>query len=89
MWLLSADSRLRRRSAVFNAAFLMFVCAWVPFFTALEPVAGLSWGALLAVPMWLSATWFQAHVAKAWAWSLIPNLTGWVMQARGLCWVQV
>ena len=66
---------------MFNAAFAFFICTWVPFFAILEPFAGLTWGAFVAVPLWLLATWFQQHVAYAWAWQFIPNVTGWFMQA--------
>ena len=52
------------------------------YYTALEQIAGLSWGVLLGVPMWLTATAFYQHVPHAWAWALGLHILSWFLQVR-------
>lgn len=66
----------------FNAAFFV-VLAYSLFYTSLEPVAGLSWSALVGLPLWLAASAFQAQVAKAGLWALGLHVFGWYMQVGG------
>jgi hypothetical protein len=70
-------------AAMPNGALVLLVL-YTLFYTALEPVAGLTWGALLALPMWLTATAFQQRVPYAWAWALGVHALSWFAQAR-LC----
>ena len=68
-------------AAMPNGALVLLVL-YTLFYTALEPVAGLTWGALLALPMWLTATAFQQRVPYAWAWALGVHALSWFAQAR-------
>lgn len=63
----------------FNAAFFA-VLAYSLYYLSLEPVAGLSWSALVGLPLWLTASAFQAQVAKAGLWALGVHVFGWYMQ---------
>lgn len=67
----------------FNAAFFA-VLAYSLYYLSLEPVAGLSWSALVGLPLWLTASAFQAQVAKAGLWALGVHVFGWYMQVREL-----
>ena len=60
----------------------MFVCIFTAYFTLLEPFGGLSWGVLLGLPLWLSATYTYQHVDRAWAWAIGTNSVGWFMQVQ-------
>ena len=74
-----------RSAAVPNAA-MVVLALYVLYYTALEPFAGLSWGVLLALPMWLSATAFAQRVPYAWAWAIGVHVVSWFVQARsGYC----
>ena len=64
-----------------NAA-LVLLALYALYYTALEPFAGLSWGVLLALPMWLSATAFAQRVPYAWAWAIGVHALSWFAQAR-------
>ena len=75
MWLGTA-----RSAAVPNAA-MVVLALYVLYYTAVEPFAGLSWGVLLALPMWLSATAFAQRVPYAWAWAIGVHAVSWFVQA--------
>ena len=64
-----------------GAVLLALYCA---YYSALEPFAGASWGAVLGVPMWLTATAFCQHVPYAWAWALGVHILSWFMQVNML-----
>ena len=66
-----------------NAA-LVVLALYALYYTALEPFAGLSWGVLLALPMWLSATAFAQRVPYAWALAIGVHVLSWFAQARPL-----
>ena len=66
-------------AAVINWGLLVLVL-YALYYTALEPVAGASWGALLGIPMWLTATAFYQHVPHAWAWALGLHILSWFAQ---------
>ena len=66
-------------AAVINWGLLVLIL-YALYYTALEPVAGASWGALLGLPMWLTATAFYQHVPHAWAWALGLHILSWIMQ---------
>ena len=61
---------------------LLVLILYALYYTALEPVAGLSWGVLLGVPMWLTANAFYKHVPHAWAWALGLHILSWFLQVR-------
>ncbi len=61
---------------------LLVLILYALYYTALEPAAGLSWGVLLGVPMWLTATAFCQHVPHAWAWALGLHILSWFLQVR-------
>ena len=63
---------------------LLVLILYALYYTALEPVAGLSWGVLLGIPMWLTATAFYQHVPHAWAWALGLHILSWFLQVRVL-----
>ena len=66
-------------AAVINWGLLVLVL-YALYYIALEPVAGASWGALLGIPMWLTATAFCQHVPHAWAWALGLHILSWFAQ---------
>ena len=66
-------------AAVINWGLLVLIL-YALYYTALEPVAGASWGALLGIPMWLTATAFYQHVPHAWAWALGLHILSWFAQ---------
>ena len=66
-------------AAVINWGLLVLIL-YALYYSALEPVAGASWGALLGVPMWLTATAFYQHVPHAWAWALGLHILSWILQ---------
>ncbi len=68
-------------AAVINWGLLVLIL-YALYYTALEPAAGLSWGVLLGVPMWLTATAFCQHVPHAWAWALGLHILSWFLQVR-------
>ena len=72
-------------AAVPNAA-LVVLALYALYYTALEQFAGLSWGVLLALPMWLSATAFAQRVPYAWAWAIGVHALSWFVQARSVFW---
>lgn len=59
---------------------LVFVAAYSLFYTALDAFAGLSWTALLGVPLMLTATAFQHSVPNAGWWALGVQVVSWYMQ---------
>ncbi len=61
---------------------LLVLILYALYYAALEPVAGLSWGVLLGVPMWLTATAFYQHVPHAWAWALGLHILSWFLQVH-------
>ena len=68
-----------RSAAVLNWGALV-LAAYAAYYMALEPLAGGSWGLLLGMPMWLSATAFEQHVPHAWAWALGLHILSWFLQ---------
>ena len=66
-------------AAVINWGLLVLIL-YALYYTALEPVAGASWGTLLGIPMWLTATAFYQHVPHAWAWALGLHILSWFAQ---------
>ena len=68
-------------AAVINWGLLVLIL-YALYYVALEPGAGLSWGLLLAVPMWLTATAFYQHVPHAWAWALGLHILSWFLQVQ-------
>lgn len=62
-----------------NAAFVA-IAAYTLYYLVLEPVAGLSWSAMIGLPMWLTASAFQQHVANAGLWALGVHVFSWYMQ---------
>jgi uncharacterized membrane protein YGL010W len=65
-----------------NAAFVA-IAAYTLYYLVLEPVAGLSWSAMIGLPMWLTASAFQQHVANAGLWALGVHVFAWYMQVSG------
>ena len=61
---------------------MVVLALYVLYYTAVEPFAGLSWGVLLALPMWLIATAFAQRVPYAWAWAIGVHVVSWFVQAR-------
>ena len=59
---------------------LLVLILYALYYTALEPAAGLSWGVLLGIPMWLTATAICQHVPHAWAWALGLHILSWFLQ---------
>ena len=55
------------------------------YYLLLEPVAGLSWATLVALPLWAGANFFRAAVPQAWAWAVGVHVLGWFMQV-GVGW---
>jgi len=51
------------------------------YYVALEPVAGATWAVVVGIPLWLSATAFQAASAPhAWACALGVHVLSWYAQ---------
>lgn len=67
------------RSAQFNPAAIL-VLVFTTYFAILEAFGGLTWGAFVGVPVWLTATWLYQHVAYAWAWALGVHILSWFLQ---------
>lgn len=59
---------------------LAFFLAYAVFYTALEPFAGLTWSALVGLPLTLTATAFQAQVPNAGWYALGVQVVSWYMQ---------
>ncbi|KAI8469789.1 MAG: hypothetical protein J3K34DRAFT_422805 [Monoraphidium minutum] len=54
--------------------------AYALFYTALDPLAGLSWAAAVGLPLALSATAFERSVPHAGWWALGVQGVSWYMQ---------
>jgi uncharacterized membrane protein YGL010W len=67
------------RAAVPNLAAILVALYWA-YYVTLEVFAGLMWGLFIGVPLWLTATAFQAAVPYAWAWALGAHVFSWYMQ---------
>ncbi|KAL4448126.1 hypothetical protein ABPG75_005345 [Micractinium tetrahymenae] len=63
----------------FNGSFFL-AAAYSAYYLLLEPLAGLSWAGLVALPLWGLANWFRAAVPSAWAWALGLHLFSWFAQ---------
>jgi len=64
-----------------NAVFFAMV-AYSLYYLLLEPAAGLSWSLCVGLPLWVTASAFQQHVAKAGLWALGVHVFSWYMQVR-------
>lgn len=62
-----------------NASFLL-AAFYSAYYLLLEPLAGLSWAGLVALPLWGLANWFRVTVPAAWAWALGIHLFSWFAQ---------
>lgn len=62
-----------------NAVFFAMV-AYSLYYLLLEPAAGLSWSLCVGLPLWVTASAFQQHVAKAGLWALGVHVFSWYMQ---------
>lgn len=61
-------TKTHNSAAVPNLA-MSATALYAAYYVALEPIAGTTWTACMGVPMWLSATAFQAALAPdAWKW---------------------
>lgn len=63
----------------FNGSFFL-AAVYSAYYLLLEPLAGLSWAGLVALPLWGLANWFRAAVPAAWAWALGLHLFSWFAQ---------
>lgn len=52
------------------------------YYTILEPFAGLSWCAILGLPLLWSCHAFQEYIPYAWAYAIAAHFIGWFMQVR-------
>jgi uncharacterized membrane protein YGL010W len=71
----------RRRYLVCNGSFVL-LAAYASYYVLLEPLAGLSWAACMALPMWATANAVQQHVAAAWGWALGLHMLSWFAQVH-------
>lgn len=63
-----------------NLGFLLWL-NYAAYYVYLEPLAGLSWAALVGLPLLLLADAFQAgYAGRAWLVALGAHLLGWYMQ---------
>ena len=69
---------LRAAAALPNAALAGFA-AYVAYYTALDPGAGLAWGACVALPSWLAATAWASRPHAALE-ALAFHLASWAVQ---------
>lgn len=69
------------RFLIFNCSFILFA-AYALYYVALEPFAGLSWAAVMGLPMWAAANAFRQAVPVAWAWATAAHVLSWVMQVH-------
>lgn len=67
-------------AAVLNWGLLVLIL-YALYYMILEPFAGATWGILLGIPMWLTATAFAQHVPYAWAWAIGLHILSWYLQA--------
>lgn len=76
------DELLPCRYLVFNGSFVL-LAAYSLYYLTLEPFAGLTWGALVALPMWGTANAVCAALPCAWGWAIGLHVLSWVVQVRG------
>ncbi|BDA43170.1 Uncharacterized endoplasmic reticulum membrane protein YGL [Coccomyxa sp. Obi] len=68
-------------AAVLNWGLLVLIL-YSLYYMALEPFAGATWGLLLGIPMWLTATAFAQYVPYAWAWAIGLHILSWYLQVE-------
>lgn len=61
---------------------LLLLATYCLYYLTLEPFAGLTWAALVALPMWGTANAARALVGSAWGWALGLHVLSWVMQVH-------
>lgn len=64
---------------LFNGSFFL-AALYSLYYVLLEPVAGLTWAGLVALPLWGLANWFRLAVPAAWAWALGLHVFSWFAQ---------
>ena len=58
----------------------MLLAAYSAYYLLLEPVAGGTWAAAVALPLWGGANAFRAAVPCAWGWALALHALSWLAQ---------
>lgn len=71
------------RCVLLNGPFWLLL-GYTSYYVALEPVAGVTWGLLQALPTWILATLFEQRVPLAWLWALGLHALSWWVQVRRL-----
>ncbi|GAB4817512.1 hypothetical protein N2152v2_004558 [Parachlorella kessleri] len=69
------------RYLVLNGSFVL-LGGYALYYLFLEPFAGLSWAAFVALPMWVAANYVQQHVLSGWGWALGLHLLSWFAQVH-------
>ena len=62
-----------------NGSFLL-LAGYALYYLTLEPLAGASWAACTALPMWATANAVRKTIPHAWAWALALHILAWVVQ---------
>lgn len=75
-------AQLRLRRYLVPNYSLVLLGAYALYYVALDPLAGLSWSASMALPVWAAANAVRQQLAAAWAWAVGLHILSWVVQVH-------
>ncbi|GMH45255.1 hypothetical protein BSKO_13212 [Bryopsis sp. KO-2023] len=62
-----------------NLSFV-FLALYAIYYVMLDPIAGLTWGLFVGLPLWVGGNAMWAFVEGGWKWAALTHVFAWYMQ---------